>query len=232
MNEGRQGRLGHHRTLRMRSILAILVAVATSAWVSAQPNDQFLTWDKDQATSIGAAMRRVDNVGNRLSIRGLKTDRAINYKMRATWLTAEVIRATARLVQLNERLSPERTRALVDEAEAVSGTIFLVELDPNEGSGIIPDDWVAILQPKGLPAGAAGAVRGARMTKLADVRALGGVFKRDYAYDAFWIVFPLTQESGAAVFGADTSEVELVVNIRGREALVSWPVPESLRRRG
>ena len=66
-------------------IVALAYVLAASG--SAQQTDTFLTWDKRQATAIGAAMRRVDNVGSPLSFRGLKTDKAISYKMRATWLT-------------------------------------------------------------------------------------------------------------------------------------------------
>jgi hypothetical protein len=210
---------------------ALLLASGVTAGALANVDESFLSWDKDRATSTVAAMRRMDNVGSRMAFRGLKTDRAINYRMRATWLTPEVIRAAARLIQLNERLSPERTRALVSEADAVGDTVFLIEIDPNEGSGIVPDDWIAILQPKGLPRGDAGAVQGVRQAPLRDVRALSGVFKRDYAYDAYWVVFSLRREDGKPLFGEVTQDAELVINIHGREAVVSWPVPASIRER-
>ncbi len=211
-----------------RSVFMACV-LATAAF--AEQADAFLNWDKGQATSIGTAMRRVDNIGSPMSLRGLKTDRAISYKMRATWLTPEVIRAAARLVQLNERLSPERARALVAEAEGAGDTVFLIEIDPNEGSGIVPEDWTAILQPKGLARGEAGAVHGTKNARLQDVRALSGVFKRDYAYDAFWVVFSLKNESGRPLFDPGTREAELVVNIHGREGVVSWAIPDSIRNR-
>ena len=117
------------------------------------------------------------------------------------------------------------------EAEAAGDTVFMIEIDPNEGSGIVPEDWLAILQPKGLGRGEAGAVRGTRMTTLRDMRALGGVFKRDYAYDAFWVVFSLKNDSGAPLFDVNTRDAELVVNIQGREGVVSWPIPDSIRNR-
>lgn len=211
--------------------LALALLGATAIWAYAQPaSEEYLTWSKAQATKVGAAMRRTDNVGNRMSFRGLRTERAINYKMRATWLTPDVIRATARLIQLNERWSPERTHALVAEAESAGDAIFLIEIDPDEGSGIIPSDWTAVLQPKGLPRGEAGAIPGTVSPQLRDARELSGVFRRDYAYDVFWVVFPLRSNAGAPLFGSAVREVELVVNIQGREGIVSWPMPAYVAR--
>jgi hypothetical protein len=197
--------------------------------MSQAPADAFLGWSRGDATDLVAGMRRVDRVGSRMSVRGLKTDRAVNYKMRATWLTPDVIRATARALQLDERLTAADARRLVAEAEAASDTVVLVELDPHEGSGVIPLDWIALLQPRGLPAGDPGAARGTVSPKLRDVRALNGLFKRDYAYDAFWVAFTLKLAERTALFGPQVTEVELVVNIRGQEGVVSWPVPASVR---
>ena len=117
------------------------------------------------------------------------------------------------------------------EAEAAGDTVFIIEIDPNEGSGIVPDDWLAILQPKGLGRGEAGAVRGTRMTALRDVRALGGAFKRDYAYDAFWVVFSLKNDSGAPLFDVNTRDAELVVNIQGQRESYPGLSPDSFRNR-
>ena len=211
----------------------VFVALATGAVpaLGQTADDAFLAWSRRDATAIVEGMRRTDNVGNRMSFRGLKTDRAINYKLRATWLTPEVIRATARAIQLDERLSPADARQLVEAAEAAADAVFFVEIDPNEGSGIVPLDWTAILQPRGLPRGEAGAARGVLDSKLRDVRALGGLFKRDYAYDAFWVSFRLTPEERAVLFAPGVTEVELVVSIQGREAVVSWPVLAAIRDR-
>lgn len=209
----------------------VAALVTGAAAIGQASDDAFLAWPRRDAMAIVEGMRRTDNVGNRMSFRGLKTDRAINYKLRATWLTPDVVRATARAIQLDERLSPSDARRLVEEAEAAADTVFFVEIDPNEGSGIVPLDWTAILQPRGLPRGAAGAVRGVLAPKLREVRALGGLFKRDYAYDAFWISFRLTPEERAVLFAPAVTEVELVVSIQGREAIVSWPVLAVIRDR-
>ena len=224
--------------MAMAALAAVVVIAGGHAGVHAgrlpptmsqAPADAFLGWSRGDAADLVAAMRRVDRVGSRMTVRGLKTDRAINYKMRATWLTPDVIRATARALQLDERLAPDEARRLVAEADAAADTVFFVELDPHEGSGVIPLDWIALLQPRGLPAGEAGAVRGTVSPKLRDVRALNGLFKRDYAYDAFWVAFTLTPAERTALFGPQVTDVELVVNIRGQEGVVSWPVPGSVR---
>jgi len=111
-----------------------LAPMVLAGWVTANvvtlgqvADDAFLAWSRADATDIVANMRRTDSVGNRMSFRGLKTDRAINYKLRATWLTPDVIRATARAIQLDERLSPADTGRLIEEAETAADTVFLVD---------------------------------------------------------------------------------------------------------
>jgi hypothetical protein len=42
-------------------------------------------------------------------------------------------------------------------------------------------------------------VRGENTPRLLDVKALAGVLRRNYDYDRFWVVFPLTQADGAPV---------------------------------
>ena len=192
-------------------------------------SEAFLNLTKNQAISIGAAMRPTDNVGSRMSFRGLKTDRAISYKMRATWLAPEVVRATARLVQLNERLSPQRARELVAEAEAVGDTVFLIELDPNEGSGVIPLDWTASLQPKDLVQG--NLERSMQRSGSCKESARSRVFSSVTMHTMFWTVFRLRTDTGAPLFGEGTREAELVISIQGREGGVSWPIPDSIRKR-
>ena len=46
-------------------------------------------------------------MGGWLDTRILSTEHSYNYKLRATWLTPEVIRATARLAQVRNWLSVE-----------------------------------------------------------------------------------------------------------------------------
>ena len=175
--------------------------------------------------SIGEAAYRRGRVGGIFDTRLLKTERAYNYKLAATWLTPEAIRASARLHQLRSRLSDDETRALVAEAEAVAGTVVIVDIDPREGSGVIPSDWEAFLQPKGA---SDRLLRGTINRKLRDVKGLAGVLSRNYDYDRFWVTFPL-ERGTSGTFTASDQTAELIVHIRGREGRVEWPIPVSLR---
>jgi hypothetical protein len=133
-----------------------------------------------------------------------------------------VIRATARRIQLSKRLSDGETMALVEQAERDSGVIVMIEVDPREGSGIIPDDWSAFLQPviNGTPGHP---VRGLNTPGLRDVQALAGVLRRNYDYDRFWVVFPTRLEDGSPAVPRGSTHIELVVRILDREGTVRWP---------
>jgi hypothetical protein len=126
------------------------------------------------------------------------SDGGHNYKLAATWLTPEVIRATARLLQLRSRMSEQQARDLVTEAETGIDTAFIVEIDPREGSGVIPQDWEAFLQVKER---AGASVRGTIESRLRDVRALAGVLRRNYDYDRFWVTFPTTVDGKPLLVG-------------------------------
>ena len=62
------------------------------------------------------------------------------------------------------------------------------------------------------------------------MRALAGVFRRDYAYEQFWVVFPTTGSPTAEYLAAGAQDAELVVRIGSKEGRVSWPVPKSVSR--
>jgi hypothetical protein len=206
------------------------VNLSSGPFASAQ-EDEYLSWTAKQAERIGKSMRASGRVGSLFGFRGLSTERAANYKLRATWLSPEVIRATARLEQLKRRLSEEQVRALVAEADQPEFTVILIELDPNEGSGVIPLDWGAFLQPEGLAAGQSGAAIGISSPKLREFIALSGVAERNYDYDRFWVVFPLISDEGRPLLPDSIQEAELVVRIRNMEGKVRWRVPESIRKR-
>lgn len=211
-----------------RMLMATVLAIGIASAGSAQPST-YLRWSASQAKQVGQQLRVRGRAGAWLGSRGLlSTNRAVNYKLRATWLTPDVIRATARLAQLTERLTDAEAEALVGEAEAaIDGNIaVLVEIDPNEGSGVVPPDWLAWMGPKGVGAGETGLVRGANQPTLRDIRALAGVFPRDYAYDVYWIVFPRVSNTGENILPAGTIEAELVVRIDSMEGRVSWRIPK------
>lgn len=194
-------------------------------------SEPYLSWSAAQAEKVGRDMRVSDKVGGRFDLRLINTDKAINYKLRATWMTPEVIRASARLEQLRNRLSDQQTRELVAEAEAIGDTVFMIEIDPREGSGVIPLDWRIILQPRDLKIGMPGAVAGDKSPQLRKIKALSGVLRRDYDYDIFWVVFPLVDKAKNPVFPADVSQLQLLVGIYGNEGRITWQIPGSIRTR-
>jgi len=204
-------------------------AISEKAQSTVTEKESYLSWTVAQAENVGKAMRDNGQVGSSFDFRVIHTERAINYKLRATLLTPEVIRASARLEQFRNRLTDEQTRKLVAEAEAAGDIIVMVELDPREGSGVIPLDWRVFLQPKGLKIGNAGAVAGIKSPQLRNVKALSGTARRDYDYDVFWVVFPITDENNQPVFAENISQLELLVGIYNSEGRVSWQMPESIR---
>jgi len=218
----------------MKQILFILLGIVSffssgNAQIATPEKEPYFSWTASQAENIGKSMRDNGKVGSSWDFRGINTNRAINYKLRATLLTSEVIRASARLEQLRNRLTDDQTRKLVAEAEAAGDIIVMIEIDPNEGSGVVPLDWRVFLQPKGLRVGETGAVTGIKSPQLRNVKALSGTVRRDYDYDVFWVVFPLTDENGQSLFADNLSQLELLVGIYNSEGRVSWQMPESIR---
>lgn len=209
-----------------------LVALAASAHLGAAqaPDDEYLTWSAERAQAVGKAAYQKGRVGGWFDTRMLKTERSYNYKLAATWLTPEAIRATARLIQIQDRLTDAQAKALVSEAEAAGDTVVMVEIDPREGSGVIPLDWQAFLQPR-RDGATPPSVRGVNQPRLRDARALAGVLRRNYDYDRFWIVFSLSTDTGEPLLAGTDAEAELVVRIHDQEGRVRFPIPSSIRER-
>lgn len=207
----------------IRTLLALfVVAPLAGATIAQQPeasraDDTYLSWSADQAQSLGALAYKRGSVGSFFTARLLKTERAINYKLAATVLTPQTIRATARQLQLRSRLAPAQTVALVTEAEQIGGLAVMIEIDPREGSGVLPLDWEAFLQPEDQPDAA---VAGVNTPALRDVKALAGVLRRNYDYERFWFVFPT---DAAASFAATGRNLQLIVRIYDKEGRVEWP---------
>ena len=194
-------------------------------------DDEFLRWDAGRAKTIALAARGSGQAGKSLDFRVLATDQSYNYKLRATWLTPQVTRAVARLHQLAKVLTEQDTRRLVAEADASGEIVIQVEIDPREGSGVIPADWVALLGARARNNAVPRSVRGASRPELRDLPALAGAAPRDYSYEVFWVVFPARCEDGQPLFSPSDNEAELSVNIRGKVGRVRWPVPEYIRPR-
>jgi hypothetical protein len=205
-------------------------AVHGEASIGEGDADDYLAWPRDRAEALASSTRSRDSAGQSWwDTRGTKTERSLKYKVVATWMTPEVIRATARLLQLRDGLSAEATRALVAEADRPGETTVMVDIDPHEGSGVIPLDWQAYLGPYAGGKGIDGTVAGTGTPRLRDLRALAGIGRRDYAYDRFWMVFPLKNANGQPLFGPQATEAELIVRIYDKEARVKWPIPASIR---
>lgn len=209
---------------------ALVVALMTALAGTQAADDAWLSWPASRAQGIGKAAYVQGRVGGIFDTRFLKTERSYNYKLAATWLTLDVIRAGARTLQLTQRLSDADAKALVAEAEAAGDTVVMVEIDPREGSGVIPNDWSAFLGPASDGSSGRG-VRGENKPALRDVKALSGVLRRNYDYDRFWVVFPLKTTEGKPLFARDDTHAELVVRIADREGRVKWPIPESIAGR-
>jgi hypothetical protein len=103
---------------------------------------------------------------------------------------------------------------------------MMVEVDPREGSGVIPNDWSAFLGPVGNDRDV---VRGTNTPPLEKVKALRGVYRRDYSYELFWVVFSLKNANGAPLFPSGVTQAVLTVRISSKEGRVSFPVPTQLR---
>jgi hypothetical protein len=198
--------------------LGVAVLGQTAALPEYPANDRYLSWSAERAQLIGEQAYKRGRVGGFWDGRLLKTERAYNYKLAATLFSPAVIRASARMLQIRSRLTAEQTRQLVAEAERASGTTVMVEIDPREGSGVIPLDWEAFLQPEGQPELA---VRGVNVPGLRNARAFAGVLRRNYDYDRFWVVFP--GGADAAYAQPDVQKIELVVRIYDQEGHVDWP---------
>jgi hypothetical protein len=210
----------------MRTLFLFLLLLAQAAPVG--DRDPFLSWSLNEAESIGKSTYVRGSVGSRWSERGLKTERAINYKLAATWFTPEVVRASARAQQLRHQLKDQETLDLLRAAEETADTVIMVELDPREGSGVIPGDWQAFLGPKGASPGSAESVIGMERSELRKLAVLAGTMQRNYDYDRFWVAFPLKRPDGAPLFAPGIHEAELVVRIGSQQGKVSWKIPDSI----
>lgn len=197
------------------------VGTALSQERSAPPD--YLRWSQAHAERIGQAARVTGRVGGVFDFRVVHTEHSYNYRLRATWLRGDVIRATARLQQLTDRLTDAQTEALVTEATAAGDIVILLEVDPREGSGVIPNDWGALLGPAGDDRHVA---PGTNKPALEKAKALRGVYRRDYNYERLWVVFPSTAADGTPLFPPEARQAELTVRILNKEGHVTFPIPD------
>lgn len=218
----------------LNKILLLVFALAglAAAQSSVSGNEDYLSWTAAQADKIGKSTRESGKAGGFFDTRIISTNKAINYALRATLMTPDVIRATARVVQLRERLTDDQARRIVMDAEDAGDLVIMIEIDPNEGSGVIPNDWRAFLQPKGVSPGSSGAIPGVNTPHLRKTAGLAGLHGRNYDYDVFWVVFPLVDEkTRAPLLSPDLAEIQLIVGIYNNEGRISWKMPAALRQK-
>lgn len=104
----------------------------------------------------------------------------------------------------------------------------MIEIDPREGSGVIPNDWIAVLEPRASKERAYPVVSGHQAPERRSNTAFAGVLRRNYDYDRFWVIFPVRVD-GRPTIPNDATRVDLVVRIHDKEGRVSWPLTEELR---
>jgi hypothetical protein len=202
--------------------IAVLFVLCFSSILLCQ---EYLSWTQSQAKKIGSEMTEKGEVSGDSGWRVMSTNKATSYHFRATWLSPSVIKATARLEQFRQRLTNGETQNLVEEAEKAGATIFLVELDAVEGSGVIPPDWQAFLQPAQLPVGSDGCLKGQNTPELWKVKGLAGTNEKDYKYERFWMVFPLSLKNGQPLFGPGVEKAELIIRIHDKESKATFRIP-------
>ncbi len=185
--------------------------------------DGYLTWDAKLAKKLVLAGRVSGQVGKTFDLRIKSTDRSYNFKVRATWLTPQIIQALARLEQISRSLTAAETQKLVADGKAAGEIVIQIEIDPREGSGIIPSGWVALLgnSPR--------FVRGVSSPQLRNLAALAPLAPRDFAYEIFWLVFPNKAQDGQPLFSPTDRETEMSVQIQGKVGKIKFPIPEYLR---
>lgn len=200
-------------------VCAAGLLIAAIAWAQDRSADSMT---EKQAREAAASMRVRGQVGSSFDLRVTGTDRSYNYKLRATWITPSVARAAARLLMVTKGFSAQQSQEVTQAAKQAEGWLVLVELDPREGSGVIPKDWVARFGVKGNETRQ---VTGQPIAPEGVWRSMMAAFPRDYSYDMFLVKFPAKLDDGAPLLMANDTEAELVVRIYNKQGHVRWKIP-------
>jgi hypothetical protein len=216
--------------LKTSCTLILLVSLCSASIAQQSQNQDYLSWTSRQAFNIGTQWRVAGRVGWGSRSNPFASENCF-YDVRATLMTAEAIRAAARLEQLRRHFTDAETQELVMEAEKIDGLVAIIEINPREGSGIIPLTWHAILQPKGAKEGSPLSILGINRPDLRQFRALTTVAPRNYDYDVFWLVFPMKDREGKSIWETPPDTIEIVINIGEKHGRMSWRVNDSLRQR-
>jgi len=160
-------------------------------------------------------------VGKSWDTRILSTERSFNYKLRATWITRDVAAAAARLLVLMKGASSLTAENLIREFTLPSWHYVFIEIDPREGSGVIPRDWIARFGPSGNESQH---ISGEIIPEQDPWRTYVSVFPRNYDYDIFLVRFPTRTSDGAPLLDSTIKEAELAVRIHEKVGRVRWSI--------
>jgi hypothetical protein len=199
-----------------------MILLAAALWAHSQT--PLPAVPEKTARQMLSSMRAAGTVGG-ADFRVTATDHSYNYKLRATWITPEVAGAAGRLLTIVRGLDEKPASAAAAVAAKPESWFVLVELDPREGSGVIPNEWVARFGPKGEPEHQ---IVGHPIAIEGDWKTLLGAFPRDYAYDIFVVEFPRKHSDGSAVLPPGTGEAELSVRIYNKQGRAHWQIPVRL----
>jgi hypothetical protein len=201
------------------SLFTILLACSVGV---IQSEDSWTALSEKQVRQTIAAARVNGQVGSSWDFRVTSTDRSYNYKLRATHITPTVAGAAARMLMLAKGMPRVEAVKAIQTCAENPGHYVLVEIDPREGSGVIPRDWLARFGARGAENRQ---VTGVVLPDDGVWRTLRMAFPRDYAYDVFLVQFPLVSEDGSSLLGPADNEVELIVRIHNKTGKVRWPAP-------
>jgi hypothetical protein len=206
-------------------LAALSCMAAALAWAQSAPD--LNSMNEKQASQWMLSMRGTGQVGGSLDFRVMSTDRSYNYKLRATWITPDVALGAARVLMLSKGFSHAQAQEVMEAANAPESWLLLVELDPREGSGVIPRDWIARFGSRDMESRQA---VGKEVTADGVWRSLLSAFPRDYSYDVFLMRFPRNDPSGASLLQPGDREAELVVRIYNKGGRVRWKIPTGMVR--
>lgn len=205
-------------------LLIILWIVLALPAVAGFNETLYKSLSEKQARNLISSARVSGRVGGAFDLRITSTDRSFNYKLRATWITQDVASALARVLVAAKGVPEDRALSTLRDL-GDNWYYFFLELDPREGSGVIPKDWVARFGPQAQPNRA---MVGEILPETGTWSLLVSAFPRDYAYDTFLV--RVAKETGDhRTLEATDSEAELTVGIYNKVGRVHWPVAKDLR---
>jgi len=204
-------------------LIALSLALALPA-VAGFNETLYRSLSEKQARNLINSARVSGRVGGAFDLRITGTDRSFNYKLRATWITQDVVSALARVLVAAKGVPEEKALSTL---RALDGDwyYFLLELDPREGSGVIPNDWVARFGPQAQPSRA---IIGEILPETETWNLIAGAFPRDYAYDVF-LVRVAKKTGDHRTLETNDTKAELTVGIYNKVGHVHWLVPEDRR---